>query len=101
MHDICNPDHFFIYEFPPPDMKDGCTAFIMDWEEVIEKEMQARTGNDEIENKICNQISKACKNVDVKNAPRADSHIMVDGQPVPVSNDGKVTLPPNAKDIEL
>ena len=42
LSDICNPDKYFTYEFPPPDMKDGCTAFIMDWEEVIEKEMQTR-----------------------------------------------------------
>jgi hypothetical protein len=82
-------------------MKEGCTAFIMDWEEVIEKEMQARKGNKDIERRLCIEISKACKNVDVKNAPRTDKEIFVDGQPVPVSPDGKITLPEGAKEIEL
>jgi hypothetical protein len=37
MDNICNPELYMTYEFPPPEMKDGCEAFIMDWEEVIEK----------------------------------------------------------------
>ena len=62
-----------IYEFPPPEMREGCEAFIMDWEEVFEKEMQARKGNHEVENRICYELSEACKNVNVKDAPRFDN----------------------------
>lgn len=92
MDDICNGENFMTYEFPPPEMREGCEAFIMDWEEVIEKELMERTGNKEVEDRVCNQISQACKNVDVKDAPRFDNEIFVDGQPVPVGKDGKVDL---------
>lgn len=92
MTDICNGENFMIYEFPPPEMREGCEAFIMDWEEVIEKELIERQGNKAIEDRICNQLSQACKNVNVKDAPRFDNEIFVDGQPVPVGKDGKVDL---------
>jgi hypothetical protein len=49
LDDICNPEHFMVYEFPPPEMREGCEAFIMDWEEAVEKEMQKRQGNKDIE----------------------------------------------------
>ena len=98
---ICSPDNYMIYEFPPPEMREGCEAFIMDWEEVIEKEMQIRDGNKDIENRICIELSKACKNVNVKDAPKMDNQIFVDGQPVPVGKDGKVSLSGNEKNIEL
>lgn len=39
MDDVCNPELYMTYEFPPPEMREGCEAFIMDWEEVIEKEL--------------------------------------------------------------
>lgn len=37
LSEICNPELYMVYEFPPPEMREGCEAFIMDWEEVIEK----------------------------------------------------------------
>lgn len=79
LSDICNPELYMVYEFPPPEMREGCEAFIMDWEEVVEKELMNREGNKEVENKVCLHISKACKNVNVKNAPRFDNEIFVDG----------------------
>lgn len=60
MSDICNPEKFMIYEFPPPEMREGCEAFIMDWEEVIEKALMQRHGNKEVESLVCNTLSKAC-----------------------------------------
>ena len=58
-----------------------------------------RIGNKEVEDKVCMYISKACKNVDVKNAPRFDNEIFVDGQPVPVGQDGKVDLGAKSDDL--
>jgi hypothetical protein len=55
------------YEFPPPEMKEGCEAFIMDWEDK------------DVENKVCLEITKACKGVNLKDVPRMDDHILVDG----------------------
>jgi len=95
MSEICNPELYMIYEFPPPEMREGCEAFIMGWEEVVERELINRIGNKEIENKICLEITSACKNVNVRDAPKFDNQIFVDGQPVPVGEDGKVDL--NAK----
>jgi hypothetical protein len=34
--------------------------------------MQTRTNNHDIEDKICYQITQACNNVNVKDAPRFD-----------------------------
>ena len=79
LSEVCNPEKYMIYEFPPPEMREGCEAFIMDWEEIIERELIKRQGNLEVEDKVCNQISKACKNVNVKDAPRFDDQIFVDG----------------------
>lgn len=90
MDDICNGENYMVYEFPPPEMREGCEAFIMDWEEVIERQLINRQNDKEVENKVCNIISEACKNVNVKDAPRFDDQIFVDGQPVPVGQDGKV-----------
>ena len=73
----------------------------MDWEEVVEKELQRRDGNDGIEDKICMEISKACYNVNVKDAPRFDNQIFVDGQPVPVGQDGKVSLDGSSSNDDL
>lgn len=88
-----------VYEFPPPEMKDGCESFIMDWEEMIEKEFQLRNGNKDIEDLLCNYISRACANVNVKDAPKFDDQIIVDGQPVPVGKDGKVNLKVHAHEL--
>ena len=92
MDNVCNPELYMTYEFPPPEMREGCEAFIMDWEEVVEKELMIRENNESIEDKVCTQISKACHNVNVKDAPRFDNQVFVDGQPVPVGEDGKVSL---------
>jgi hypothetical protein len=67
------------YEFPPPEMKEGCEAFIMDWEEVVERELINRKNDKEVENKVCLEITKACKGVNLKDVPRMDDHILVDG----------------------
>jgi hypothetical protein len=92
MDNVCNPELYMTYEFPPPEMREGCEAFIMDWEEVVEKELMNRENNEVIEEKVCTQISKACHNVNVKDAPKFDNQVFIDGQPVPVGEDGKVNL---------
>jgi len=53
MSDICNQRHYNVYEYPPPDMRRGCEAFLNDWEEVVEDAMIARIGNHLIENELC------------------------------------------------
>ena len=74
MSDVCNPELYMTYEFPPPDMREGCEAFIMDWEDEVEKALITRDSNKSsvLEQKVCYDISEACKNVNVKDAPRFD-----------------------------
>ena len=60
-----------------------------------------RKTNQEVENLICYEMSNACKNVDVKDAPRFDNQIFVDGQPHPVGPDGKVDLGAKNKEDDL
>jgi hypothetical protein len=49
MDNVCNPEKYMVYEFPPPEMKEGCEAFIMDWEEEVEKALINRESNKGIE----------------------------------------------------
>lgn len=80
LDDVCNPKHYYIYMFPPPEMKQGCEAFIMDWEEQLEKTLLNRETNAEVEKKICYEISEACTGVDVeKDTPRMPEEVWVDG----------------------
>ena len=65
MSDMCNSERYMIYNFPPPEMQEGCEAFITHWEEVMERELINRVGNNEVENRLCYDLSKACRNVDV------------------------------------
>jgi hypothetical protein len=106
MDDVCNPERYMVYEFPPPEMREGCEAFIMDWEEDVERALIQRDGRADVkgtavEEKVCQEISRACANVNVKDAPKMDDKIFVDGQPVPVSKDGKVNLRGDEEHIEL
>jgi hypothetical protein len=57
MSEVCEPEQYMTYEFPPPEMKEGCEAFIMDWEEIVERELIKRQGNKEVEDKVCLEIS--------------------------------------------
>lgn len=93
LDNICDPELYMVYEFPPPDMKQGCEAFIMGWERQIEKNLIGREKGANVEHKVCFEISKACQGVDPKNAPRQDSHIMIDGQPVKLGDDGTIKMP--------
>ncbi len=60
LSDICNPEIYMVYEFPPPEMREGCEAFIGDWDELIERELIRRTGNNEVEKRVCEVLTKAC-----------------------------------------
>lgn len=42
MSGVCKPEQFMTYEFPPPEMREGCEAFIMDWEEELERALIER-----------------------------------------------------------
>jgi len=63
MDDVCNIG-FNIYEYPPPNMKRGCTEFLAGWEETIEKELINRDGNLLIENDLCFKVTRVSENHD-------------------------------------
>ena len=67
---------------PPPDMRDGCEAFIEGWEQEIEKALITRGDNvDQTVYKLCTQVTRACDGVDPSNVQPFDNEIWVDGQP--------------------
>lgn len=90
MADVCNPEKYYVYNHPPPDMRTGCEAFLNGWEEEIEKALINRVDDETPIQNLCFEITKACLNVDPKNVPRFDDQIMVDGQPKKINKDGKL-----------
>ena len=96
---MCDPGRYYIYQYPPPEMKEGCQAWIMDWMEELEKVLLERKTNAEVEQKICYEISQACVNVNVEDAPKMPEEIWVDGQPKPVNSDGTADLADKEEDL--
>lgn len=88
----CDKNRYFIYDYPPPEMYDGCIAFIQNWEEEVEKVLLNRENNDEVESKLCYEISKACKGVENTEPPQMPDYIEVDGQKHAVGEDGTATI---------
>ena len=82
--DICNSKHYNVYEFPPPDMRDGCTAIMSDWEETLENVILHRVAGEDLVKITCDELTKACQNVNLSKMPTVPDTITVDGKPVPV-----------------
>eukprot|EP00742_Colponemidia_sp_Colp-10_P008718 GILJ01009460.1.p1 GENE.GILJ01009460.1~~GILJ01009460.1.p1 ORF type:complete len:142 (-),score=14.16 GILJ01009460.1:287-712(-) len=61
--DICDWTHFRTYEYPPPQMVDGCHAFLDDFEEKLEQTFL--NYKDEAEKRLCYGPKKPCDKVDV------------------------------------
>ncbi len=61
---ICSDKNYNIYDYPPPDMRKGCEAFMGAWNEVVERELLKRDGNDKVETDICIHKTKACVGID-------------------------------------
>ena len=49
--------NFSVYEYPPPDMKKGCEAFMSGWAEEVTDALMNRKGNDSIEDEICYKLT--------------------------------------------
>ena len=72
-------------------MKEGCDAFIDRWIEEIQKLFIRRKTEDisVLEHQLCYNVTRACVQVDPKNVKPFDNKIMVDGQPMELTADGK------------
>ena len=68
-------------DHPPPDMKEGCEAFIAGWEDELVEVLVNRKDTQSAVQKLCFEVSKACEGVDPANVKPFDDTIMVDGQP--------------------
>lgn len=86
MTDVCNPEKYNIYHFPPPDMREGCVAFVSAWDEEIQKVLINRKDDETPVQQLCYDITKACENVDWNNIKSFDDTIMIDGQPVKMAD---------------
>lgn len=49
--------NFSVYEYPPPDMKKGCEAFMSGWSEEIVEALMNRSSNETIEDEICYKLT--------------------------------------------
>ena len=86
---VCDPEKYYVYSHPPPEMREGCEAFINGWEEEVEKVLINRPDDKTPIDRLCTEITKACDNVDSTNVPSFDNQIFVDGQPKKIK-DGKI-----------
>ena len=57
-NDICNYKNFNVYEFPPPDMRNGCEKFVAEFEDEIIDGLVSRKGNDAVEHEVCYNVTK-------------------------------------------
>lgn len=90
MTTVCDPEKYYVYSHPPPDMRQGCEAFVNGWDEEIEQVLVNRKNDQEPIEILCYQMTKACDGVDPTNVPRFDNQIMMDGQPMQLNPDGSV-----------
>ena len=82
----CDPEKYYVYSHPPPEMREGCEAFLNGWEEDLEKVLINRPDDQTPIRKLCYEISKACDNVDPTNVKPFDDQIFIDGQPKKIKN---------------
>jgi hypothetical protein len=67
-------------------MKEGCYAFISSWSEELENALINRTDDEAPIQKLCYEVTEACKNIDPKDGKKSDNFITVDGEPQPIVN---------------
>ncbi len=65
-------------------MKEGCEAFIAGWEEELIETLINRQDTESAVFRLCNEVSKACQDVDPGNVKPFDDTIMIDGQPTQI-----------------
>ena len=86
---VCDPQRYNIYHFPPPDMKTGCEVFVGAYNDEVERVLIGRKldlSTDDLIQDLCFKTTKVCENVDFNNIKAMDDTIMVDGEPVKISD---------------
>ena len=68
-------------DHPPPEMREGCEAFISGWEDELVDTLVNRKDTFSAVHHLCHEVSQACQGVDPANVKPFDDTIMVDGQP--------------------
>ncbi|CAG9315031.1 unnamed protein product [Blepharisma stoltei] len=70
MEDICNMWTYTAYDFPPPEFKKGCGAFVGYHAEELERILTHRTMNDaDLERYFCHEYTKACEDIFWEHVP--------------------------------
>ena len=89
---VCDPSRYNIYHFPPPDMKMGCEVFVGGYNDEIERILIGRKLDlsvDDLIQDLCFKTTKVCEGVDFNNIKPMDDTIMVDGEPMKISDFNK------------
>src|SRR5688572_18765451 len=63
LSDICTQRNFYVYDYPPPDMKRGCDAFINGNDDRLAEVLRTRENNVDVVDNFCLNITRACKDV--------------------------------------
>ena len=89
---VCDPSRYNIYHFPPPDMKMGCEVFVGGYNDEIERILIGRKLDlsvDDLVQDLCFKTTKVCEGVDFNNIKAMDDTIMVDGEPMKITDFNK------------
>ena len=60
MSNLCQPNRFRVYEFPPPQMFQACQIFVMEHNDEIFESFHNRENNQQVETELCFQTTQAC-----------------------------------------
>lgn len=64
---ICTPSNFVSYKYSPPKTVKACKLLLENHEDEIEESLMKKENIDTINTLICNEISEACKGIDLDN----------------------------------
>ncbi|CAD8047301.1 unnamed protein product [Paramecium sonneborni] len=92
LSEMCQMKNFSVYEYPPPDMKKGCEAFMSGWSEEVTEALMNRKGNDSIEDEICYKLTNSCKDIEKGQRKQNDDYVTINGKKVKMGDDGKVDI---------
>ena len=75
LEDICNLQNFGSYEYSPPKTGQACKFLIENYDEEIENSLVSESGD--FEQKICYELTEACKGVDRTKKEREELEVNI------------------------
>lgn len=105
MEDICNLQNFGSYDYSPPKTGKACKYLIENYDEDIENIFVAET--EDLEQKICYELTKACVGVDRSKKEKEELEVKVNDRKQPLhqrpasSEDKEATSGPQTLNVNI